>query len=163
MQITFTVKGWEWFEGLLISSLKRIFPRAGSLVFPLLFLIGLGGVIGFSDNKESIPLYAALLLVILLLALCGVPALRAFQYSRNETLLSGTTWKIGETRIEILARGKETKAAWTSFGKLTETWHLFLLPSATHAQSVYFVPKRAFRDDGQRQHFRELAKRPRGK
>jgi hypothetical protein len=161
MQITFTVKGWEWFEGLLISSLKRIFPRAGSLVFPLLFLIGLGGVIGFSERKEAIPVYAAVLLAILVLALCGVPALRAFQYSRNKLLATGATWKIGENRIEIFSAGKETRAAWTSFGKMTETWHLFLLPSATHAQSVYIVPKRAFRDDGQRQHFRELAKRDR--
>ena len=163
LEITYIVKGWEWFEGLLISSLKRIFPRAGSLVFPLIFLIGLGGVLGFSDRKESIPLYAAILLAILILALCGVPALRAFQYSRNKLLTAPSTWKIGAERIEILSRGKETRTGWKSFGKMSETWHLFLLPSAAHAQSVYFIPKRAFRDDAQRERFREMAKRIRGK
>jgi hypothetical protein len=161
LHITFTVKGWEWFEGLLISSLKRIFPRAGSLVFPLLFLIGLAGVLGFSQRKESIPIYAAILLAILVLALCGVPALRAVQYSRNQLLSTPATWKIGGDRIEILSRGKETRVSWKSFGKLTETWHLFLLPSAAHPQSVYFIPKRAFRDDAQRTRFREMAKRNR--
>jgi hypothetical protein len=161
LQISFAVKGWEWFEGLLISSLNRLFPRVGSLVFPLLFLIGLAGVLGFSQNKGTLPVYAVILLAILVLALCGVPALRAFQYSRNKLLLTPATWKIGENRIEILAGGKETKVNWKSFGKVTETWHLFLLPSAAHSQSVYFIPKRAFRDDAQRARFREMAKRNR--
>ncbi|OGO07263.1 MAG: hypothetical protein A3K46_05710 [Chloroflexi bacterium RBG_13_60_9] len=163
LEITYIVKGWEWFEGLLISSLKRIFPRVGSLVFPLIFLIGLAGVLGFSDRKESIPAYAAILLAILLLALCGVPAVRAFQYSRNKLLSTPSTWRIGAERIEILSRGKETRTGWKSFGKMTETWHLFLLPSAANTQSVYFIPKRAFRDDAQRECFREMAKRARGK
>jgi hypothetical protein len=163
LQITFTVKGWEWFEGLLVSSLKRIFSRVGMLIFPLIFLIGLAGVLGFSKMKESIPIYAAILLAILLLLLCGVPALRAFQYSRNKLLLTPATWKIGEHRIEILSGGKETKTNWKSFGKLIETWHLFLLPSAAHTQSVYFIPKRAFRDDAQRERFREMAKKAYGK
>ncbi len=163
LQISFTVKGWEWFEGLLISSLKRIFPRAGSLVFPLIFLIGLAGVIGFSQNKEAIPVYAVILLAILILALCGVPALRAFQYSRNKLLQTPATWKIGGNRIEILSGGKETKAGWKSFGKLGETWHLFLLPSAAHPQSVYFIPKRAFRDEAQRARFCEMAQWAQGK
>ena len=163
LQISFTVKGWEWFEGLLISSLKRIFPRAGSLVFPLIFLIGLAGVIGFSQNKEALPLYALSLLAILILALCGVPALRAFQYSRNKLLQNPSTWRIGGNRIEILSGGKETKVNWKSFGKLAETWHLFLLPSAAHPQSVYFIPKRAFRDEAQRVRFREMAQWAQGK
>jgi hypothetical protein len=159
LEIAYTVKGWEWFEGLLISSLKRLFPRVGSLIFPLLFLIGLAGIIGFSDIKESIPAYALILLAILLLALCGVPALRAFQYSRNKLLSTPSAWKIGGERIEILSRGKETRVSWKSFGKMSESWHLFMLPSATHTQSIYFIPKRAFRDDAQRKQFREMAKR----
>ncbi len=162
LQISFVVKGWEWFEGLLISSLKRIFPRAGSLVFPLLFLIGLAGVLGFSQNKNALPIYAVILLAVLLLALGGVPALRAFQYSRNKLLSTPTIWRIGGNRIEILSGGKETKVTWQSFGKLAETWHLFLLPSAAHPQSVYFIPKRAFRDDAQRARFREMAQRAQG-
>ncbi|MBN2086317.1 MAG: YcxB family protein [Anaerolineales bacterium] len=159
LEITYTVKGWEWFEGLLISSLKRLFPRVGSLIFPLLFLIGLAGIIGFSDVGESIPLYAVILLAILLVLLCGVPALRAFQYSRNKLLSSPSTWKICGERIEIHSRGTETKVSWKSFGKMGESWHLFMLPSATHTQSIYFIPKRAFRDNAQRERFREMAKR----
>jgi hypothetical protein len=163
LQISFIVKGWEWFEGLLISSLKRVFPRVGTLVFPLLFLIGLAGVLGYSQNREALPVYAVILLAILIFALCGVPALRAFQYSRNPLLSTPATWKIGGDRIEILSRGKATRVSWKSFGKLTETWHLFLLPSAAHPQSIYFIPKRAFRDNAQRIRFREMAKRAQGK
>lgn len=163
LEITFAVNGWEFFEGLMISSLKRTFLRAGMLIFPLLFLIGLLGVIRSSDAGWSIPMYAAILLVIIFLILTGVPALRAFQYSRNPQRSAPSTWRIGEKRIEIATDRGGAKVEWKTFARPVETWHLFLLHSAADKQTIYILPKRAFRDDAQREWFREMAKKAFGK
>ncbi len=163
MEITFAIGGWEYFEGLLISSLKRIFPRFGLLVFPLIFLIGLTGVLWNAFDKTLLPVYAVVLVAILLAALAGVPAWRAFQYVRNPERSASATWKIAERRIEILTGRGTAKVDWKTFERPVETWHLFLLHSAANRQSVYILPKRAFRDGAQQARFRELVKRAYGK
>jgi len=163
VEITFAIKGWEYFEGLLISSLKRIFPRVGMVVFPLILLVGLLGVFRGSDQGWPFPVYAVILFVLFLLILAGIPALRAIQYSRNKTMSAPTTWRIGDQRIEIQSDRGAAKITWKSFEKPTETWHLFLLYSAANKQSIYVLPKRAFRDGAQMDRFREMARRACGK
>jgi hypothetical protein len=157
LEISFAVNAWEYFEGLLISSLKRFFPRVGFLIFPLIFLIGLVGVLQITRTPGSISIFAAVLLGVLVLAIAGVPALRSLQYSRNPSLSAPATWRIGEKRIEIVTGRGEAKVDWKTFSRPMETWHLFLLHSAADNQKVYILPKRAFRDDPQRARFRRMA------
>ncbi len=163
VELTFAVKGREYFEGLLISSLKRIFPRFGFAVFPIIMLIGLLGVIGISDNPGSLVGYALILFVLLLAILAAVPALRAIQYSRDIKLSAPATWRIGDQRIEIRSERGESKATWKSFERPTETWNLFLLYSTANKQAIYILPKRAFRDGAQMDRFREMARKACGK
>ena len=154
LEITFAIKAREFFEGLLISSLKRIFPRASFYIFPIIMLIGLFGVLGFSDNPGTLLGYALILFVLILLALSAVPIVRAIQYSRSPRMSASTTWRIGDQQIAIRSDRGESKTNWKSFERPTETWHLFLLYSAAEKQSIYFLPKRAFRDDARRERFR---------
>jgi hypothetical protein len=163
VEITFSVRGREYFEGLIVSSLKRIFPRIGFLVFPIILLIGLLGVLRISDKAGSLPVYALIILVITLLLLTGIPALRAVQYSRNTQLSAPQTWRIGATRIEIVTTRGDAKVGWKSFERPTETWHLFLLYSANNNQSIYILPKHAFRDGAQMERFREIVRKACGK
>jgi hypothetical protein len=163
VEITFATKGREFFEGLLISSIKRIFPRIGSLAFPLILLIGLYGVLQISGKVESLPVYAAILIALVLAALALVPALRALQSSRNPQRAASATWRISEKRMEILTGRGQAKVEWKTFVRPVETWHLFLLHSAADSQTIYILPKRAFRDDAQRERFREIVKKIYGK
>jgi hypothetical protein len=163
MEITFSIKGREFFEGLLVSSLKRIFPRAGFFFFPIIMLIGLLGVLGITNNPGSLLSYSLILFGLLLLGLAAVPILRAIQYSRNKRLSAPMTWKIGDQRIEIRSERGESKTNWKSFERPTETWHLFLLFSTVNKQSIYILPKRAFRDSAEIDRFREMARKACGK
>jgi hypothetical protein len=163
LEITFAVKGWEYFEGLLISSLKRIFPRVGFLAFPVLMLIGLFGVLRISEDPVSLVVYALIASATLLLLLAVVPAVRAVQAGRNKGMSAPATWRIGDPRIEIRSERGELKTTWKAFIRPTETWHLFLLFSAADKQTIYILPKRAFRDKAQIARFREMAKKACGK
>jgi hypothetical protein len=163
LEITFAIRGREYFEGLLVSSLKRIFPRAGFLVFPALMLLGLFGVLGLSDEPVLLLAYALAASAVLLLLLAIVPALRAFQYSRDRGMSAAATWRFRHDRIEIRNVRGDTRRAWASFKQPTETWHLFLLHSAAEAQTIYILPKRAFRNADQIARFREMAKKGCGK
>jgi hypothetical protein len=163
LEITFAVRGWEYFEGLLISSLKRIFPRIGTLVFPLIFLIGLVGVLQITAKTGSVSLFAAALLAILIVALAGVPAWRSLQYSRDGSHSTPITWRIGDKRIDIVTPQGTAKVEWRRFTRPMETWHLFLLHSAANDQSIYILPKRAFRDEPQRERFRRTVTAALGK
>ena len=69
------------------------------------------------------------------------------------------TWRIGEARIEIRSERGESQTTWKAFTRPTETWHLFLLFSAADKQTIYILPKRAFRDAEQIARFREMAKK----
>jgi hypothetical protein len=163
VEITFAVNGWEYFEGLLISSLKRIFPRAGFLAFPILMLVGLFGVLRISDDPVSILAYAAAVFAALLLLLAVVPALRAFRYGRDSRMSAAATWRIGFPRIDVRSERGELHTAWKAFERPTETWHLFLLYSAADKQTIYILPKRAVRDQAQTERFRGLARKACGK
>jgi hypothetical protein len=163
LEITFAVRGREYFEALLISSLKRFFPRAGFLVFPLIFLIGLAGVLQITKTPGAVSLFAAVVLGVLILAVAGVPLLRSLEYSRNPSLTAPATWRIAEKRIEIAAARGRAAVEWKTFTRPMETWHLFLLHSAADVQKVYILPKRAFRDEPQRERFRRMAASALGK
>lgn len=163
LEITFAIRGREYFEGLLVSSLKRIFPRTGFLVFPVIMLVGLFGVLGLSDDPVSLLGYALTASAVLLLLLAAVPALRAFQYSRDRGMSAAATWRFRHDRIDIRTERGETRRAWNSFDRPTETWHLFLLPSAADRQTISILPKRAFRNADQIARFREMAKKGCGK
>lgn len=159
VDITFTIKGWEYFEGLLVSSLKRIFPRVGFLVFPVIMLIGLFGVLRISTDPLSLLAYALAATAVLFLLLAAVPALRAVQYSRDSRMSAEATWRIRPDRIVIRTERGEAKRSWEYFDRLMETWHLFLLRSAADRQTIYILPKRAFRDADQIARFREMARK----
>jgi hypothetical protein len=163
MEITFSVGGWEYFEGLLISSWKRLFPRAGWLAFPIMFLIGLAGVLGIGVHSQAITAFALLVLAAAVLLLAGVPALRAVQSARDPQRSAPSTWKIGAGRVEIVTPRGTAKVGWKTFARPVETWSLFLLHSAADPRSVYILPKRAFRDNAERGRFRELLKKTYGK
>jgi hypothetical protein len=163
VELTFAVKALEFFEGLLISSLKRLFPRVGFLVFPIIMLVGLFGVLRISDDPIILLAYAALGFAALLILLAVVPAVRAVQSSRDKRMSATATWRIGDGRIEIRSERGTAKTDWKSFERPTETWHLFLLYSAADKRSVYILPKRAFQGDAQRERFRQMAKQAYGK
>jgi hypothetical protein len=159
VEITFAITGLEYFEGLLVSSLKRIFPRTGFLVFPLIMLLGLFGVLRISDDPLSLLAYALAAAAGLFLLLSIVPALRAIQYSRSRRMSAEATWRIRPDRIEIRTKSGKAQRNWKSFGRMTETWHLFLLHSAAETQTIFILPKRAFRDRAQVVRFKEMARR----
>ena len=163
VEITFAITGWEYFEGLLISSLKRIFPRVGFLVFPLIMLIGLFGVLRISDDPLSLLAYALAAAAGLFLLLAVVPALRALQYSRDRRMSAEASWRIRPDRIDIRTERGTVKRNWKTFDQMTETWHLFLLRSAADRQTIHILPKRAFRDRAQVVRFKEMARRGCGK
>jgi hypothetical protein len=163
VEITFAVNGREYFEGLLISSFKRMFPRAGFLAFPIIMLVGLFGVLRVSDSPLQLLAYAAAVFAALLLLLAVVPALRAVQYGRDKRMSAAATWRIGYPRIDIRSERGELHTAWKAFERPTETRHLFLLYSAADKRSIYILPKRAFRDSVQAERFRELARKACGK
>jgi hypothetical protein len=150
LEITFSLTAWEYFEGLLVSSLKRIFPRAGFLVFPIIMLIGLFGVLRLSSDPWTLLAYALSATAVLFLLLAVVPAWRAIQSVRDPQ------------RSFAAGRG-EAKVGWKTFERPMETWHLFLLHSAADKRSVYILPKRAFQGDAERERFREMAKKAYGK
>jgi len=163
LEITFSLTAWEYFEGLLVSSLKRIFPRAGFLVFPIIMLIGLFGVLRLSSDPWTLLAYALSATAVLFLLLAVVPAWRAIQSVRDPQRSSASTWKIGEKRMTVAAGRGEAKVGWKTFERPMETWHLFLLHSAADKRSVYILPKRAFQGDAERERFREMAKKAYGK
>ncbi|MBN1439349.1 MAG: YcxB family protein [Anaerolineales bacterium] len=163
VEITFALTGWEYFEGLLVSSLKRIFPRVGFLAFPVIMLIGLFGVLRISDDPLSLAAYALAACALLFVLLAVVPAVRAVQYARSKDRAQPATWRFGEGRIEIRIGGNGKKTDWKAFARPAETWHLFLLYSAADGRTIYILPKRAFRDKPRQDRFREMAVKALGK
>jgi hypothetical protein len=163
LEITFSVKAWEYFEGLLISSLKRIFPRVGFLAFPIIMLIGLFGVLGLFDDPWILAASALAASAVLFLLLAIVPAWRALQSGRDPQRSAPTTWRISDQRITVSTGRGDAKVNWKTFERPIQTPHLFLLHSAADKRSIYILPKRAFQDGAQRERFRQMAIKAYGK
>ena len=158
VEITFAVGGWEYFEGLLVSSLKRLFPRVGFLAFPVIMLIGLLGVLRVSDDPLILAAFALAISAGLFLLLSVVPAVRAAQYAADPGKSATVTWRFGPQRIEIRSGGGRAVKSWKDFERPVETWRLFLLHSAAEQRSIYILPKRAFRGKEQIARYREIVR-----